>query len=284
MKLTPVFYSPYMTNAVAMYHDGRMFLGFPKWLGSVSAPFTIGVVINGELSEYKVASEVVKDPNALQIVDGILYIVDKTSIVTIDLKTNTLQKIFVIPTSKRLNDCRVEGIYAFITDSDKGSIFTLNLVTNSITEYNDKRFTLAEYKSIIIDGEKFTKTVNADGIGITYDKKFLIFTKPFGGHVYRIATEELIAGKVTRVDGLGEIGPHGGIKMMPDGSMLWTDVIHHQIMKRTKYYIPQDVVLCFGYQLQWADAMDYYKGSIYFPVAKVNQKKPQPPFTIYKMS
>lgn len=276
---------PVQFNGVAL-QGKRVFVSCPAW--NKKPKFSVGLATEREVVPYPSLDEnnMFTDVNSIHVNNDRLYVVDKNQLVVFNLNTSRLSNIYKVKGSGKLNDIRIVGDNAFLTDSDLGALVVINLRTGvSKIVLKGSDFTKAEVTEIEIDGEKVEATVNADGIEITPDQKSLIFTKPFGGHIYKILLEDLLSKKTDEeleegIEDLGMIPPHGGICMLEDGSLLWSDVVNHSIQKRspdgTDEVVLQDDIL------QWPDALVKEGEYVYVPCAQYNVHPPKAPFNLIR--
>lgn len=254
----------HQVNCVAFGLNGRMFLSSPGYGKGEK-----GGVYNEDGSLFYSDKEV----NAIRVEGNSLYAVDKHKIVQIDLRSGKIRE-YPITGSKRLNDIRISGATAYITDSGNGNVYNLSLSNG--THSTIASGLMYEKSSLNIDGNILNMKVNADGIEFTPDKKGLIVTVPFGGPIWKI---DLSTKKVTKI---GTLPPHGGIALNPDGRLLYSDVLNHRIVARD-LKTGVDTVIAKDEKLLWPDAMTLHEGYIYVPAAQLSIKEPKAPFNIFRV-
>ncbi|WP_446919790.1 SMP-30/gluconolactonase/LRE family protein [Klebsiella pneumoniae] len=307
-KLETVVESPYQANGIAVAQDGRIFLGLPRWVQKNS--FSVGLVKDGKVVPYPGDSwnewSNKNNPqnhfiniNALRIepdMPGSLWVVDcaegrgGSKLVEIDTAKNAINRVYhfdskIVPVPGGcLNDVRIVGKYAFLTESGLGAIIVLDLETNKARRVlsASKKTKAVSGKVAVIDGvaektpEGTIPVVNADGIEISPDKQWLYFCMPLGGDLWRVRIDDLLNTKLSekdidkRVENMGVMIPVGGILMLKDGSMLLSDVENHAIKLRHPDGSLTEIIS--SPLLDWPDAMAIGPdGKIYTDAAQANK-------------
>lgn len=328
-KLETVIESPYQANGIAVAQDGRVFLGLPRWIQKNS--FSVGLVKDGKVVPYpgdswndwsnkENAEKHFININALRIepdMPNSLWAVDCTEgnggskLIEMDVTKNTVNRVYyfdsnIVPIpSGCLNDVRIVGKNAFLTESGSGAIIVLDLDTKKARRIlsTSEKTKAVPGKVAIIDGvaektpEGKIPVVNADGIEISPDKQWLYFCMPLGGDLWRVRIADLLDTTLSekdidhRVENAGSMIPVGGILMMPDGSMLLSDVENHAITLRHQDGSLAKVIS--SPLLDWPDAMAIGpEGKIYTSAAQANKtpsnnagiNATQPPFRILRFS
>jgi sugar lactone lactonase YvrE len=209
-------------------------------------------------------------PDALWVVDCGQGKPHGKKLVEIDLKTNTVSRVYHFtqeeaPLGACLNDVRIAKGHAFLTESGLGAILTVDLKTGRV-----RRLLAASSKtkaipgrSPVVDGKKLLgadgnpPVVNADDIEITPDKNWLYFGMPMGGDLWKVKVDDLLDDSLdekaldARVLDEGPIIPIGGIYMLPNGSLLLSDLEKHALQLRTS-----DGKLTLLAQSKWLDSPD----------------------------
>ncbi|WP_446916440.1 L-dopachrome tautomerase-related protein, partial [Klebsiella pneumoniae] len=303
--------SPYQANGIAVAQDGRIFLGLPRWVQKNT--FSVGVVKDGKVTPYpgndwndwnnwsskdKPQNHFI-NINALRIepdMPGSLWVVDCTEgkggskLIEMDIAKNTVAHVYnfdpsIVPVPDGcLNDVRIVGKHAFMTESGTGAIIVLNLETQKARRLlsSSQKTKAVPGKVAVIDGvsektpEGKIPVVNADGIEISPDKQWLYFCMPMGGDLWRVRLDDLLNINLSeyeidkRVENVGPMIPVGGILMLPDGSMLLSDVENHAI----KLWHPDGILteVVSSPLLDWPDAMAIGPdGEIYTDAAQANK-------------
>ena len=291
-KLLPVSVAVstnYQLNGVAVSHDDRIFLALPRWVQSGS--FSLGEVKDGKVVPYPggdwntwhqgideenrfttVNAVWIEPgiPDALWVVDCGLGIPHGKKLVEIELKTNTVSRVYHFsqeeaPLGACLNDVRIAKGHAFITESGLGAILTVDLKTGRVRRLlaASSKTKAVPGRSAVVDGKKVLgpdgnpPVVNADDIEISPDKKWLYFGMPMGGDLWKVKIDDLLDDSLdekaleARVLDDGPIIPIGGIYMLPNGSLLLSDLEKHALQLRTP-----DGKLTLLAQSKWLDSPD----------------------------
>jgi sugar lactone lactonase YvrE len=273
-KLLPVSVAVstnYQLNGVAVSHDDRIFVALPRWVQPDS--FSLGEVKDGKVVPYpggdwntwhQGADEEKRFttvnavwvepgiPDALWVVDCGQGIAHGKKLVKIDLKTNTVKRVYHFsqeeaPLEACLNDVRIAKGHAFLTESGLGAILTVDLKTGRV-----RRLLAASHKtkavpgrSAVVDGRKLAgpdgnpPLVHADDIEISLDKNWLYFGMPMGGDLWKVKVDDLLDDSLSekaldaRVLDNGPLIPVGGIYMLPNGSLLLSDLEKHALQLRS---------------------------------------------------
>ncbi len=279
----------YQLNGVAVSHDDRIFLGLPRWVQPDS--FSLGEVKDGKVVPYpggdwntwrqgideenrftKVNAVWVEPgiPNASWVVDCGQSVPHGKKLVEIDLKTNTVSRVYHFsqedaPPEACLNDVRIARGHAFLTESGLGAILTVDLKTGRVRRLlaASSKTKAVPGRSAVVDGRKLLgpdgkpPVVNADDIEISPDKNWLYFGMPMGGDLWRVKIDDLLDDSLSekaldaRVHDEGPIIPIGGIYMLPNGSLLLSDLEKHALQLRT----PDGKTTLLA-QSKWLDSPD----------------------------
>ena len=273
-KLLPVSVAVstnYQMNGVAVSQDGRIFLALPRWVQPNS--FSLGEVKGGKVTPYPGGSwntwrKGLDEENRFTAVNavwveptipGALWVVDcgqdiphGKKLVKIDLKTNTVSRVYRFsqeeaPLGACLNDVRIAKGHAFLTESGLGAILTVDLKTGRVRRLlaASRKTKAVPGRSAVIDGRRLLgpdgkpPRVNADDIEITPDKQWLYFGMPMGGELWKVKVDDLLNTSLdekaldARVLDVGPMIPIGGIYMLPNGSLLLSDLEKHALDLRT---------------------------------------------------
>lgn len=281
--------SKYQANGVAIASDGRMFLSLPRALQQTS--FSLGLAENGQVVPYpgghwnsidgdtstrfsnvNAVRIEPKDPTSLWVVDCGSGKAADTKLVKIGLRSNQVERVYRLssaqaPAGSCLNDVRVVEPHAFLTESGTGAIIIIDLTTGKVfrrlassvkTKAERKTPMMVDGRPVVDPAGKLVVT-HTDDIEVSPDAKWLYFSVPFGGTLWRAKVEDLLNTSLSennldaRVENLGPIMPIGGFLMLSDGSMLLGDLVDHALALRKPDGKVQ--VLVQSPQLQWPDAM-----------------------------
>jgi sugar lactone lactonase YvrE len=289
LPISVVVSTNYQLNGVAVSHDDRVFLALPRWVQPDS--FSLGEVKDGKVVPYPggdwntwrqgldeenrftaVNAVWVEPgiPDALWVVDCGQGIRHGKKLVKIDLKTNTVSRVYHFsqeeaPIEACLNDVRIAKGHAFLTESGLGAILTVDLKTGRVRRLlaTSSKTKAVAGRSPIVDGRKLLApdghppVVNADDIEISPDKTWLYFGMPMGGDLWRVKIDDLLDESLNektleaRVLDEGPIIPIGGIYMLPNGSLLLSDLEKHALQLRAP-----DGKLTLLAQSKWLDSPD----------------------------
>jgi sugar lactone lactonase YvrE len=273
-KLLPVSVAVstnYQLNGVAVSKDDRIFVALPRWVQSDS--FSLGEVKDGKVvpypggdwntwhpgldeeSRFTTVNAVWVEPgipNALWVVDCGQGIAHGKKLVKIDLKTNTVSRVYHFsqedaPLAACLNDVRIAKGHAFLTESGTGAILTVDLKTGRVRRVlaASRKTKAVPGRTAVVDGRKLAgpdgkpPLVHADDIEISPDKNWLYFGMPMGGDLWKVKVEDLLDDSLdekaldARVLDDGPLIPVGGIYMLPNGSLLLSDLERHALSLRS---------------------------------------------------
>ena len=167
-------------NGVAAARDGRLFVSMPRW-GQADS-YSVGVIQNGKLQPYpgggwntwkaglapaahfiSVNSVRIEadDPATLWAVDSAPGVKGGPKLVRIDLTTNQVQRVYSFPADiagerSYLNDVRVFGGRAFMTESGIGSLIIVDLTTGAARRLlaGSSKTKATPGRTPLIDGKK----------------------------------------------------------------------------------------------------------------------------------
>jgi len=141
-------------------------------------------------------------PKGMAIVNGKLYVTDIDEVKIIDLETASIEKTIPVEGAKFLNDLASDGTTVYFSDSDAGTVYSLNQAgstmavinnadgINGLELYEGSLYTLdkqglnkydtIEYKSSLINSE----VKGGDGLVILNDSTFV--ASRWAGEIYLI--------------------------------------------------------------------------------------------------
>ncbi|WP_233471000.1 major royal jelly family protein [Paraburkholderia caribensis] len=299
-------------NAVVVDVRGRVIVSAPRWTGNTGPAVAIAQK-NGELSAYPDASWNSWRPggdaskgfvsvNAIHEGQrGEIWIVDTGSpdfggtpvnngakIVKIDSRTDSVTHVYPIPKNALrphtyVDDIRINGNHAYLTDAGEGAILVLNLDDGSVRRvFDGESFARARPNDVIVVNGKVLRTgdgqalhVNADPLELSTDGKYLIFG-PLSGPLSQIETryldddtlaESAIAQHVTTW--FADMPAVGGTAMGADGNFYYTPLADNSLMRRAPDGTISTVVR--DKRLRWVDApfLDG-RGNIFLPVPQID--------------
>lgn len=299
-------------NAVVMDVRGRVVVSAPRWTGN-KGPAVAIALRNGELSSYpnaswnswkqgKDASRAFVSVNAIHegrkgeiwVVDtgspdfGGTPIKDGAKIVQIDSRTDRVIRVYPIPqTALRahtyVDDIRINGKHAYLTDAGEGAILVLNLDDGTVRRlFDGESFVRARPDDKIIVNGKVLETsdgqalrVNADPLELSPDGKHVIFG-PLSGPLSQVETQYLDDGSLSEpsivqhvTTWFADMPPVGGTAMDADGNLYYTPLADNSLMRRTPDGTISTIVR--DKRLRWVDApfLDG-NGNIFLPVPQID--------------
>jgi sugar lactone lactonase YvrE len=235
VDLEPVAASPRQWTGVAATPDGRIFVSFPRWSDDV--PVSVAVLDAGRIvpwpddawNSWRPGEPGERKFVAVQSVvadaEGKLWVVDTGNpqfrgvvapgprLFRFDPASGDLLAAYsfpsdVVPKTGYTNDVRVDldRQVAFLTDSEDGGLIVLDLDTgDSRKVLRDHPSTRAEPIVLEIEGVKRDKPVNADGIALSPDRKWVYYAALTGHTLYRIPAAALADPKLSDGDLAGRV-------------------------------------------------------------------------------
>lgn len=217
--------SPRQWTGIAVSKDNRVFVNFPRW--SEDVPVSVAELKNGEVTawpdaswnEWKpgtaeqnhfvaVQSVVIDDKDRLWVVDtgnpGFKGVIATPRLLQFELSSGRMVRGYPFPPEvssgdSYLNDVRVdtEREVAYLTDSQAGGLVVLDLKSgNARKVLKDHPSTHAETDHLVVLGRRFDRSVQADGIALSPDRKTLYWSVLTGHSLWRIPTEALLDTKL----------------------------------------------------------------------------------------
>ncbi|WWE77013.1 hypothetical protein GE569_31665 [Burkholderia gladioli] len=298
-------------NAVALDARGRIFVSSPKWTGG-TGPALATIEADGRLAPYPDAAWNGWTPgadaarafvsiNAIhREADGSLWIVDTGSpefggtpvpngakLVQVDPREDRVLRVYPFPASAirahtYVDDVRIHGRHAYLTDAGEGAILVLDLDSGAVRRrFDGMAFAQAAPDARIVVAGRVLRgpdgrplRVNADPLELSPDGKTFYFG-PLSGPMSRIETRYLdddhlsdaeLARHVRRWFALP---PVGGTAMDAAGNLYYTPLADNTLMRRA----PDGRVtrLARDARLRWVDApfLDG-QGHLYLPVPQID--------------
>jgi sugar lactone lactonase YvrE len=298
-------------NAVALDGRGRIFVSSPRWTGS-TGPQVAVIGAKGDLIPYPSAQwnnwAPGGDPeNAFVSVnaihrgsDGSLWIVDTGSpafgvrpvpngakVVRLDPRTDAVVRIYRFPDSTirehtYIDDIRINGTRAYLTDAGEGALLVLDLETGSVhRRFDGREFARARaHDSIVVEGRVVRTAdgkplhVNTDPLELSPDGNYLYFG-PLSGPMYRIRTRYLDDDAISdaqlarHVSRWFDLPPVGGTAMDEKGNLYYAVLADNSLRRRGPDGRTTTIVR--DTRLRWVDApfLDGL-GNIYLPVPQLD--------------
>lgn len=214
-------------NGVAVSPEGRIFSSFPRWMDAPT-PSLAEAMPDGSFLAFPgnrwndwypglpVAEHFVNVHSVCADAENYLWAVDDAAphhlpylkggpkLVKFDLRTNRLVRVYpidenVAPPGAVLGHMRVDGRFAYITESHHGAIIVLDQETGATRRLLSKDPKTRADATIVplIDGEEFRRAdgqvpdVKVDLLELSNDRRCLYFSALFGPRLHRIETKYL---------------------------------------------------------------------------------------------
>lgn len=333
--ITVVARSPkYPWNGVAVTDDERIFASFPRFDNDDENPSVVRVAPDGTLVPYPGGDwnhwKKGDDPrtrfvsvNALYVDrrSNHLWIVDPAApqlgravangpkVVEIDLANDAVLRVYPIdaasaPAESYLNDIRIRGNNAFITDSGVGAIIILDRTTgktrrvlaqSKLTKADPSIVPLIdEHRLVGRDGKP--PRINVDQIERSADGYNIFFATPFGPNLYRVATIDLLDESLSdqdleqRVVLDRAIKPIGGMAMNMSDTLFQSQLETHSI--RAESRDKKHIWTLVDHRLVWPDAYSILSdGTLYVVAAQIERlpafnngaDRRSPPYLMFKI-
>ena len=225
-KLTEVASIPWLCNAVALTHSGRLFAGLPRWPTNEKTPSVAEILPDGKLQPFpggkwnqgvegsNNGEDVFVCVNTIHIFDDdTLWVVDQGNknlsrnaqkLLQFDTNTGKLLRRFtfsetILPEGGNINDLRLDSENIYLTDSGLGAIIVINLKTEKMlrrlaghysTQATSDRPPFGENGQLLQKSDGSMVLVNSDPIEISPDGKWLYY-QPLTGPLYKVPTQAL---------------------------------------------------------------------------------------------
>jgi hypothetical protein len=243
-------------------------------------------------------NSVVSDANdMLWVVDpagvGGKPIKGKAKLVQIDLKTNTVKRVYplglsVIPEGGFINDVRVSEGFAFLPDSSLGALIVLNLDTGKARRVlaQDSRLRSDQNLKLTVNGKLYLNSkgrlpngnMSVNPVEVSPDGRYFYFQPSGGPHLLRLPTKLLKDFSVsdqqlsTAVEDMGPGPFNAGMTMTRDGSIYFSDIEKGGITRRKPDGSFELIAQGPWSILVWPDASRLGPdGYLYFPSSQINR-------------
>ncbi|MGD8307113.1 MAG: L-dopachrome tautomerase-related protein [Ignavibacteria bacterium] len=302
VQLTEVASSEFRWTGVAVSHEGRMFVNFPRWS---QIPFSVCEVIDGQPVQYpdeewNTWNETTDPENHFVCIQSVyvdrenfLWILDPGTVnwkvveggaklLKVDLQTDSIIQIIYFNESiasgqSYLNDVRVDTElgYAYITDSGIGAIVVVNLLNGESRKLLDQHSsTKAEQSTITVNGRSVEFTVHSDGLALSNNREYLYYKALSGKSLFRIKTGVLrdFSLSPTKIGEAAEFVietmPCDAIEFAPDDYLYITSVEDNAIYR----YLPDEKLelVIRDEKLTWPDSFAITPdGKIYVTTSRI---------------
>ncbi|KAA2243856.1 hypothetical protein F0L74_08455 [Chitinophaga agrisoli] len=203
-----------------------------------------------------------------------------------------------------VNDVRVDTAtqYAYLTNSNEGGIFVLNLATGHVRQVLQDHYSVKSDPAytFTVDGHELRKNgkpvkINSDGLALSPEGTWLYYKPLTDDKLYRIRTEYLRdegmnnAGLGEKVEDLGHFTTTDGMIFDHDGNLYLGDIEHYRIVRidpdLKMHTLVQDSLLI------WPDSYQVSKdGYLYISCSQIHKQpeynngvnKRTSPYTIYR--
>ncbi|MBB5350175.1 sugar lactone lactonase YvrE [Haloferula luteola] len=322
-------------NGVAVSSTGRIFVSFPS-LQEGPSDHVAEIGRDGSITPYPGGTwndptpdtpsrnhfigvnAVVTDPHHhLWVVDpagrfGSKPLPGEAKLVKIDLTTNQVRRVYAFPTDVLpeggfINDVRLTGSHAILTDSGLGALLIVDLDSGRIRRVlsDDPRLKADPQHRLTINGKPYlnaqgkTPQMHVNTLDIDPDGRFLYFQPNGGPRLLRIPVPLLCdphTDDATLAAAIEDQGPtrfNAGMTFGPDGSLYYSDIEISGITRRTPDGTFETIV-SDPELIAWPDASRIGPdGDLYFPAAQIHRlpgnqpdgkSRLQPPFRLFKVA
>jgi sugar lactone lactonase YvrE len=288
-------------TGVAVSDQGRIFVNYPYWAEKV--PVSVAELVDGQPVPYPSLEwnnrKNADSFNAVQsvVIDGKnrLWVLDTNNpqfkgveragpiLLQFNLKTNRKVKSYGFPEgvyrpNSYFNDVRIdtEKEIAYLTDSGNGALIVLKLETGISSRLLEGHPSVqSEVDLLVCDGRVWENSVDADGIALTRDKKYLYYIALTSHTLYRIRTNTLADASLSaedlarKVETVARVPATDGMMFDHNGN-LWMGALESNGVNM----INQDGKLVRVLQsptIRWADSFALDKeGNIYFTTSQIH--------------
>lgn len=297
-------------NAVAPLQDNTLFAAAPRWTGFTGPQLTY-IDVHGKQHAWpnqswnswapgKSAEKVFVNINAIRRFNHELWVVDTgapdfggtpllggAKVVVFDIATKRAIKIYyfdadVAGKNSYVDDLRINGKYAYLTDAGWAGLIVLDLETGKARRVlTNSPSTLASNSSIKLDGKILLAPdgqvlkVNADPLELSPDNQWLYYG-PLNGPMYRIPTAALNDSGLSdealkkMVEVWFDMPPSGGTAMTKDGTFYFSDLAEDALKRRLPDGKIETVIK--DSRLHWVDAPVIDENNIiWLPVPQIDR-------------
>ncbi|MBL4560889.1 MAG: SMP-30/gluconolactonase/LRE family protein [Labilibaculum sp.] len=300
-KLQVIATSDRQWTGIAVSHEGRVFVNYPKWSDNV--PISVAEIVDGKTIAYPnadwnnsdnqdsftaVQSVVIDDKDRLWILDtknpqfiGVLE--SGPVLYQFNPKSNQKEKAYTFPkgvftANSYFNDVRVDTNkeIAYLTDSGNGAIIVLDLKSGKSRRLLDHHpSTESEVDYLICDNQNWKNSVHSDGIALSPDRNYLYYTALTGHTLYKIPTTNLLNEQlsnkqiVDKVQKVMAIPATDGMLFDKKGN-LWLGGLENNSINKINTN-GELVQLIQDKRIRWADSFAEDKdGNIYFTTSQIH--------------
>jgi hypothetical protein len=319
--LTEVASSQKLWTGVAVSHEGRIFVNYPRW--SPGVDISVAELVSPDSAvpypdqQWNSWSPESSPENSLVCVQSVyidknnfLWILDPANpffqgvipggakLLKVDLKTNqVIQKYFfnigISPRGSYLNDIRVDTDrnIGYMTDSGLGAIIVIDFDTGKSRRLlNTHPSAKAEDITLTIEEQSLNLKVHSDGLALDPQDEYLYYQALTGRNLYRIRTEFLRNQEMKpdelaeKVEWVIESGASDAIEFDSKGNLYLTSIEMNAIRKYTPAGNIETVVA--DERLKWPDSFSILpNGAVYVTTSQLHLgSNPPDPYKIYKIS
>lgn len=260
-------------TGVALTKNGRIFFSMPTFVQKDN--YNVGELVDGEVKPFKATS--LTCVTSVYTEGNDLYIVDQDKLVVYDTETNKINKIYKpnMVAGSKLNDIRLVGRTALLSEYGKGSVVVLDLSSGKSrqTLLSSKK-SKAQKTTATIYGNKISGDINLDGIELSPDKKTFYFCFPLGGNMWSVPVDALLNPVLTAAQLDSKVKKEfalpavGGILMLPNGNFLISNAekcsIDLVVNGKLEPFIKPHRLL------EWPDALTMKDGYVYFACSQLD--------------
>jgi sugar lactone lactonase YvrE len=296
---------------VAVTHDGRIFLTFPRWSNvPASCVELIGDQLKPvpNLETYQRGGEIKFDSIQGIVVDEQerLWMLDAGSarLYALQLSTNLITQQIrftpeVLKTSTYANDLRIDSKrgkpgFAYISDSAGGGVIVVDLASgeswrrlqHAPSARSDPNFTAT------VEGQPYLSKGNCDGIALGPDGKHLYYTAFSRREIHRVDCDALcdraksdqeVEATIKRI--ATKTSGNDGILCDAEGRIYTTDYEESAIRRWSPDAGPDQKgeIIVQDERLLWPDALWIHEGQLYITCNQLNRTKPEMPYTLFRI-
>jgi sugar lactone lactonase YvrE len=320
VKLEEVASSNKLWTGVAVSHEGRIFVNYPRWSPeteiSVAEIISTDSVIPYPNAKWNSWTSKSSPGNSLVCVQSVyidrknnLWILDPANpyfqgvvsggakLLKVDLHTDQIIQIYyfdenIAPQGSYLNDIRIDkdGNTGYLTDSGLGAIIVIDLISGKSRRLlDDHPSTKAEEITLAIEGQQLNLMVHSDGLALDPENTYLYYQALTGRNLYRIKTEYLTDPDLNdrelaaQVEWVIESGASDAIEFDNSGNLYLTSIELNAIRKFTPEGNIETMIQ--DEKLKWPDSFSILPdGSIYLTTSQLHLgSNPSDPYKIFKI-